>query len=307
MTDVNYEYLEKIVLIVWDEKSNYDKEVDKIGVKLFQASHQVYSVEEFDQVIDKYTGEQAFLFLVHIFHNENKQGFYSFRSSKLKRKYPGITEYLITSAPKRNLYEKDETLIVFSYDDFPGGVGSVFKPQTKIEISERSGENSKPSRLKKGIFLSHSSKDSDIVEKFKDLVLINGLGVSHKDIMFTSREEGGIHGGINIPNKLHDFLKNKMALFIQFLSLNYRASETCVNEEGAAWIIMEEVMLVPVLLPGSDAKEIAWILNTNKGIRINSKPALLNLYQGRKEFFSDANVTIFDQKVDEFITYINSK
>lgn len=301
MSDFDYSYLEKIVLVVWDEASNYNQEVDKIGVSLFQNSHQVYSAAEFKHTIESYGDDQLILFLVHIFHNEDKKGFYSYRNSGLKKDFTGLSAYYITSAPKRNLYENDETIVAFSYDDFPSEVGNIFKPQKKSEILGNKDGLTIIDTSKKGIFLSHSSKDANIVEKFKDLILVNGLSVSLEDIKFTSREPGGIAGGINIPNDLHGFLKNRMGLFIQFLSSDYRDSETCVNEEGAAWVLVDELMLIPIILKGGSSGDISWIINTNKGIKVDNENSLMNIYQDRKEFFGDINVTNLKEKISEFV------
>ena len=50
----------------------------------------------------------------------------------------------------------------------------------------------------KKIFISHSSKDADIIEKFSDHILQLGIGLSHEDIFCTSVEEMGIKNGANI-------------------------------------------------------------------------------------------------------------
>ena len=44
-------------------------------------------------------------------------------------------------------------------------------------------------RSAKKIFISHSSKDKDIIEKFTDNILQLGIGLSHEDIFCTSIEE----------------------------------------------------------------------------------------------------------------------
>lgn len=44
----------------------------------------------------------------------------------------------------------------------------------------------------KRIFISHSSKDKDVMEKFTDFILQLSIGLSHEDIFCTSIEEMGI-------------------------------------------------------------------------------------------------------------------
>ena len=43
----------------------------------------------------------------------------------------------------------------------------------------------------KRIFISHSSKDKEVMEKFTDYILQLGIGLSHEDIFCTSIEEMG--------------------------------------------------------------------------------------------------------------------
>ena len=56
----------------------------------------------------------------------------------------------------------------------------------------------------KRIFISHSSKDKYIMEKFTDHILQLGIGLSHEDIFCTSIEEMGIKNGEDIRRHIRE-------------------------------------------------------------------------------------------------------
>lgn len=304
---LNHKYLEEIIVLFWDEKSNFENPTtqNKIGVSLFKEVIFINSLENFKSIMEGCADpEQKYLFLIHLFHNKESKGYYEYKNSKIEQEYPALIPYLISSVPKRKIYrEKNEQLQVFSYDNFHNEIGKLLKPQTKSEITGRR------ETLKDGIFLSHSSCDAEIVEKFRDIILQGGLSYNLDKVKFTSVEDHGIAGGIDIPENLRTFLKDDMGFFIQFISNNYIKSRVCLNEEGAAWCLLEgEKMFLPILLPQAKAKDISWIKGANKGIKMNNKDSLMNLYEDRKDFFGNSiNTTHFNKKIDEFLNWYNKK
>ena len=56
----------------------------------------------------------------------------------------------------------------------------------------------------KKIFISHSSKDKDVMEKFIDYILQLGIGLNPEDIFCTSIEEMGIKNGEDIRRHIRD-------------------------------------------------------------------------------------------------------
>ena len=95
------------------------------------------------------------------------------------------------------------------------------------------------------IFISHSSNDKGIVDLFKDLILNAGLGVLDRDIAYTSAPETGVPTGGNIPQYIKDNIADSDFVFFM-ISENYRKSEVCLNEMGAAWALDKNVK--PLLL-----------------------------------------------------------
>lgn len=95
------------------------------------------------------------------------------------------------------------------------------------------------------IFVSHSSKDKEIVDIFKNIILNTGLGISDSDIAYTSAPETGVPLGVSIPGYIKDNIANSDFVFLM-ISDNYRKSEVCLNEMGAAWALNKNVK--PMLL-----------------------------------------------------------
>jgi len=303
------EIAEETLLLFFDEKSKFDlpNTQQKIAKELFKDVNLIQSLADLKSIIIKQKEDQQILFFIHLNHNESNKGLDNFKVSRIKREYPNLRIYYISSVPKKTIFQDgNDVLDVFSYDSFHDKIGETFIPQTISEIisQEKSSEI-----LKKGIFISHSSKDKNLVNKFRELILELGLTYNPKLIKFTSEEDFGIPAGEDIPEDLEQFLKNEMGLFIQFLTPNYIESRVCLNEEGAGWCLLDDKKyFIPFIIPPNTHDLLSWIKNADKGISINNKDSLLNIYEHRKDFFgSDVNITRLIQKIEEFIKYFDGK
>lgn len=76
-------------------------------------------------------------------------------------------------------------------------------------------------RNSKRIFISHSSKDKEIIEKFTDNILHLGIGLSHEEIFCTSVEEMGIKNGDDIRNHIKKNIQEADFSFLM-ISKNYK-------------------------------------------------------------------------------------
>ena len=99
----------------------------------------------------------------------------------------------------------------------------------------------------KRIFISHSSKNKDIVEKFVDYILQFGIGIKAEDIFCTSIEEMGVKNGEDIRKHIQTNIQNVDYSFL-IISKKYKASEICINEMGAVWAYDNKVRLYLCLL-----------------------------------------------------------
>jgi len=126
------------------------------------------------------------------------------------------------------------------------------------------------------VFISHSSKDILYIQPFKDIILKEALGLRDENIICTSFESTGVEPGENIPEYIRDNI-DSANVFLSMVSPNYKMSEVCLNEVGAAWALGK--FLIQVVLPGEgeDYKNLGWLLNLDKATRINNGDMLDSL------------------------------
>lgn len=155
----------------------------------------------------------------------------------------------------------------------------------------------------KKIFISHSSKDTGIFEKFVDHILQLGIGINAEDIFCTSIEEMGVRNGEDIRKHIQTNIRNADYSFL-LISKNYKASEICINEMGAVWAYDSNVRLY--LLPDVDFDKIGWLCDTRKADMISSSIALDALHKEMIEYFDLPDKETWSRQREIFIKYINS-
>ena len=126
------------------------------------------------------------------------------------------------------------------------------------------------------VFISHSSKDKLFVKAFIDDFLKKGLSLNDNKITCTSFEATGITPGENIPSYIKQNIKGAK-ICICMVSGNYKSSEVCMNEVGAAWALDKPP--IQVVLPNTDFSELGWLLNTDKAAKIDDEDSLDNLME----------------------------
>ena len=90
----------------------------------------------------------------------------------------------------------------------------------------------------KKIFISHSTKDVELIEKFLDFLEI-AMGISREEVYCTS-----IAGTISTGQKFIDNIENniksaKIVIFI--ITPQYLKSKFCLAEMGAAWVLNQKI------------------------------------------------------------------
>ena len=124
------------------------------------------------------------------------------------------------------------------------------------------------------IFISHASKDKQILKFFVDNILKKGIGLKDENIAFTSYEATGVVPGDNIP----DYIKRNIAsanIVLAMVSKNYKTSEVCMNEVGAAWALGKTP--IQIMLPNTNIDKLGWLIHLDKAARINSRDSLDSL------------------------------
>lgn len=91
------------------------------------------------------------------------------------------------------------------------------------------------------IFISHAEKDGFIIREFVDVILDNGMGIQREKIFCISVDGMGIKSGADFRDSIRNNLKGcKVAIIMA--TPNYRMSEMCLNEMGAAWALDCQVL-----------------------------------------------------------------
>lgn len=155
------------------------------------------------------------------------------------------------------------------------------------------------------IFISHSYKDKEIVDLFKNVILNAGLGVLDSEIAYTSTPETGVSLGGSIPQYIKDNLADSDFVFFM-ISKNYRESEVCLNEMGAAWALDKNVK--PLLLRDVSFESVGWLYRMNLCAKINDADRLDEL---RDEFIekygSQTKTVVWNRKKNEFVSAISQE
>lgn len=154
---------------------------------------------------------------------------------------------------------------------------------------------------KNKIFISHSSKDSAIVSSFVETVLRLGLNIPAERIFCTSIEARGVTTGEFIPDRLKDEIQ-KSALAILCISNNYKNSEVCLNELGAAWAVLDKKRVVPLLLPGFNHKSLGFLDANRLSLKISNISDLQKFVDDHKGILNpDYALQTIIKKLEAFV------
>lgn len=172
----------------------------------------------------------------------------------------------------REWYTKEIKKALGKLDSFAQRIGFRFQDTANKEVSTQQGEsicNKCPV-----IFISHSSADEAIISKFIEIVLRLGLNINKEDIAFTSNEVYGVEAGENIVEYIRKNIKHPSVVLIM-ISDNYKKSEVCLNEMGAAWAHGKKC--ISVVLPNTGFDKLGWLSSFEKAERIDDKKQLFAL------------------------------
>ena len=174
----------------------------------------------------------------------------------ISEKYPYISEKL-----------KEHTL---RYDNIP-----VIHQSAIDELVNYVIDLEKLSDSSKKFFISHSSKDEVLVNAFIEKILMLGCGFKRSDI-FCTLDHTVIRTGEDFRNEI---IKNmKVCDYILcMISENYRESEICQNELGAAWA-MEGKRILPFKFPNVKFEEIGFLNVVKQTADITDNSKLDELY-----------------------------
>jgi len=302
-----------ITLIFIDEKSNFNERLDKlIEQTLFKKVVCIENESELKTCLSNLNPEDYFLLFIHAWRD--KQSFVAELKKKISTIKATVGEKIIIrivtsdkpEVVKQGYPEGEVDMYHDIIEKSQKNIYNIQKVSDILETTSGHATNAKP--VTNCIFISHSAKDKPVVDLFFEKVLQLGLHVPATDVFYTSSYSSGLSIGDDIPIELKNALE-KMNLFIQFISTNYRQSEVCLNEMGAAWFKLPKKEIITFLIPPSNYNEVGFI-NTNKiGVKLDDKGALSRLIDDFKNVFSVYSPTnaVFTEQVEKFIAELPSE
>ena len=157
-------------------------------------------------------------------------------------------------------------------------------------------------KAKQKIFINHSSKDKIPVNLFCKYVLDLGLGINLKtDFYNTSLDGSNPISGKDFRDSISDNLKNSK-LVLQFISPNYKASEVCLNEMGAAWVLIENVVPIVINKGGYD---VGFINSTKQQVKLYDEQSILKFINDYKKLLTEdeTHLSVITENIKEFIIH----
>lgn len=222
----------------------------------------------------------------------------------IKEDYPDIAQILL-NATQRIVFRTSRILQIPQPPYFQNVFGDFINAYSfgDIRTSIKIIDTLYPLQSVKGhkIFVSHSSKDKEIVSEFCDRILRLGIGINANDIFCTSIEDMDIKNGEDIRNHIKDNILSADFSFL-LISDNYKKSEICLNEMGAVWTNDSNVRYY--LLPNTGFDKIGWLCDTKKAEQLTSEIALDKLYKELTTFYKLDEA--FETWSMQRVTFINN-
>lgn len=111
------------------------------------------------------------------------------------------------------------------------------------------------------IFISHATKDKEIIDAFVDIILHGALSVPIDKIFCISTDGTKIKSGSDWRDSINESLMSAKVNFL-IISPNYKESEVCLNEMGAAWVTSATVL--PLIIDPINYKTVGVIQEPNQ-------------------------------------------
>lgn len=124
------------------------------------------------------------------------------------------------------------------------------------------------------LFISHAEADKEIVKRLVDDLFIGSLDIKQREIFCTSIEGLNIDSGEDWKTKIKSSLLNSK-IIICLITPNYKSSEMCLLEMGAAWISSSFVM--PIVVDPISFSNLGPIYVDKQAIKLSKTVGLDNM------------------------------
>jgi len=149
------------------------------------------------------------------------------------------------------------------------------------------------------IFLSHSTLDANIGERFADILF--KIGVNREHLFFSSFYHTGIKAGDDFQETILRNLR-EASVVIFLLSDNFYQSIYCLNEMGAAWAFGSKV--IPILLGKIEFSDMKGVINSRYQAIKLAENKLQFLVNTLVEYNSAMKVEDVNTLALEFVKYV---
>lgn len=200
----------------------------------------------------------------------------------------------------------------FAFDNFLKNVTDDFIVHTKGELKKKSITNKTEiidkttpkfqNNTPQKIFISHATKDQELVGEF--LELLEGIGLNSDQIFCSSFEGYGIPLGENFLDKIKQELSSEvLVLFV--ITNNFYESKVCLCEMGAAWALSKGH--IPIVVPPLSYSDIQGVIPLTQGLLVNDVSKLNSLKEKLEQNFKlqQINLNSWERKRDRFLRNIN--
>lgn len=155
------------------------------------------------------------------------------------------------------------------------------------------------------IFISHSSEDKIIIKHFVNKILIQGCGLSKKQIFCSSIDELGIKTGEDFRKYIKKKLINADYSFIM-ISDNYKRSEVCLNEMGASWAL-NKLKVRQFLFPNLGFESLGLLMNVQQAAKIDNSNHLYTLFKDiTKHFNKRVSIEKWEKNKEDFLLFLKN-
>ena len=209
----------------------------------------------------------------------------------IKNEYPVISSILESVA--KNLIRNNGCINAYSFGDLRTSLRTLDMLYSSLSTCRY---------VRKKVFISHSSKDKDLVSEFCDRILRLGIGLSADDIFCTSIEDMNIKNGDDIRKHIKENILSADFSFL-LISENYKKSEICLNEMGAVWATDNNVRYY--LLPNTGIDKLGWLCDANQAEQLIDHIVLDKLYTELKNYYDlDVKLETWSRQRMTFINNI---
>ncbi len=181
---------------------------------------------------------------------------------------------------------------------------NTYKHQIAIDaIVDIILDETQPHSNDKKFFISHASADKPIIKAFCEKILMLGCGFQQKDI-FCTLDHTAIRTGDDFRNEIVNNMK-KCDYVLCFISDNYKKSEVCQNEMGAAWVL-EDKRFYPFKFPNVCFTELGFIAKVKQTADITDKSKIDELYvEVCQRYNLQQDWMNYNKQKEDFIEFVN--